>query len=275
MFRKILAAAGALALAATALTGAGFSPAVAATATCSITGDASNNWEPQCGPYDYAPITPNWTDTVVGLNGWNCGNSPGCGPLSATVTDPGHWTLSADEPAGNTAVMMYPSTYQNWWNPNAGGEQNWLVSKTTAFNSTFSETMPTTSGTVAWSAYDMFIDNSGTSHNEMMVQTQNVGGCISCSQVAGRATFANQKWVLRVYGGEMIWDIADASGGDNESSGTVHLGAMLKWLQSHGFIGPASTFNAIGFGWEVCSTGGVPETFSVNSLGMTLKSSTQ
>lgn len=268
--RKLLAAFTALATTA-ALLAAPTAAMARTSSTCTISGDSSNNWEPECGPYNYAPITPNWDDTVVGLNGWNCGNPPGCGPLSATVTDPGHWTLSADEPAGNTAVMMYPSTYQNFWNASGGGEQNFPISTTTTFRSTFSETMPTTPGTIAWANYDMFIDNSGTSHNEMMVQTQNVGGCITCSSVAGRATFFGQKWVLRVYGGEMIWDIADASGGDNESSGTVHLLSMLRWLQSHGFVGPNSTFNAIGFGWEVCSTGGVPENFSVNNFSLTLK----
>lgn len=245
-------------------------PAAAGTAAtaCTITGNAGNNWEPQCGPYNYAPVTPNWDDTIVGLNGWNCGNPPGCGPLSATVVNPGDWTLSADEPAGNTAVMMYPSTYQNFWNASAGGEQNFLISKVTEFRSTFAESMPSTAGTIAWANYDMFIDNSGTSHNEMMVQTQNVGGCITCSAVAGHATFSGQAWTLRVYGGEMIWDL---TGGDNEASGTVHLAEMLRWLEARGFIGTASTFNAIGFGWEVCSTGGAPENFTVSHFTLTLK----
>lgn len=221
-----------------------------------------------CGPYDYPGITHSWDNTTVALNGWNCGSPPGCGPLRETVTSPGRFTVSADEPTGNTAVMMYPSLYQVWWNSARGGLVEHKITAMREVRSKFTEAMRPRAGTVAWAAYDMFIDHPGTSHNEMMVQTQNVGGCISCSPVAGHATFGGQAWTLHTDGGEMIWDLTR---GDHERSGTVRLLAMLRWLQSHRFIGKSAAFSSVGFGWEVCSTGGQAERFSVSRFTLALK----
>jgi len=261
------------ALPALALAAASLMPAAPATAgpvpaapaiaqTCTASGPHGS-----CGPYAYPPIRHNGGNTFVNLNGWGCGSPPGCGPLSETVTDPGHFTVSANEPADNTAVMMYPSVYQVWWTP-AKGLHEWRVSSLRRFRSSFAQSMPAARGTIAWAAYDMFIDNPGTKHNEMMVQVQNEGGCIPCSHVAGHAAFAGQRWTLHVAGGEMIWNL---DGNPAEATGTVHLLMMLRWLQRHGFIGARAAFSGIGFGWEICSTGGKRRNFSVSSFSLRLR----
>jgi hypothetical protein len=242
---------------------ASHTPAAPVTAhTCRASGPNGS-----CGPYAYRPISHNDHNTFVNLGGWNCSSSPGCGPLSETVTNPGHFTVSADEPAGNTAVMMMPSVYQVWWTSSKGLHE-WPIAKMRRARSSFAQSMPTGRGTIAWANYDMFIDHPGTKHNEMMVQVQNKGGCITCAAVAGRATFAGQKWVLHIYGGEMIWNL---DGNPAEARGTVHLLMMLRWLQRHRFIGARAAFSSVAFGWEVCSTGGRPEKFSVSSYTLKVR----
>jgi hypothetical protein len=102
----------------------------------------------------------------------------------------------------------------------------------------------------------------------MMVQVQHEGGCARCSHVAGHAVFAGQAWTLHTVGGEMIWNL---DGNPAEATGTVHLRGMLRWLQSHGFIGARAAFSSIGFGWEICSTGGKRRDFSVSSFSLRIR----
>jgi hypothetical protein len=44
---------------------------------------------------------------------------------------------------------------------------------------------------------------------------------------------------------------------------------MLSWLVAHGYLPRSSGLWAIGYGWEICSTGGVNETFRVNHFSIT------
>jgi len=44
----------------------------------------------------------------------------------------------------------------------------------------------------------------------------------------------------------------------------VHLLALLRWLQRHGFAAAGAVIGQVDFGWEICSTGGKPETFTVS-----------
>ncbi len=62
----------------------------------------------------------------------------------------------------------------------------------------------------------------------------------------------------------MIWSL-DA----NEQSGTVNILAMLRDLQSRGLASPGAAIGQIDFGFEICSTGGAPETFSVSRYTLT------
>src|SRR4029077_5427051 len=73
--------------------------------TACVTRDPSGN----CGPYDYPQITnSNGFDTYVAKNCWA---APSC-QQTVTAHGPGNWSLSAHEPAGNTAVMTYPNVQQ-------------------------------------------------------------------------------------------------------------------------------------------------------------------
>jgi hypothetical protein len=65
----------------------------------------------------------------------------------------------------------------------------------------------------------------------------------------------------------LIWKLT----GGNEQSGTVDILAMLNWLVSHGYLPTDSTLGLVGYGWEICSTGGQNETFQVSNFSLTAK----
>ena len=54
-----------------------------------------------------------------------------------------------------------------------------------------------------------------------------------------------------------------------QPSGTVDLLSLLRELVTLGFEGAGTHIGQIDFGWEICSTGGVPETFTVSSYSIT------
>src|SRR5262249_31683665 len=69
--------------------------------TACVTSEPSGN----CGPYHYAGITnSNGFNTYVANNCWA---DPSC-HQTVTAHDPGNWSLSTHEPAGNTAGKTYP-----------------------------------------------------------------------------------------------------------------------------------------------------------------------
>jgi hypothetical protein len=56
----------------------------------------------------------------------------------------------------------------------------------------------------------------------------------------------------------------------NQRSGTVDLLAAIKYFQSQGVVASNATIGQLNFGWELCSTGGVPETFQVSNYSLTV-----
>ena len=73
-----------------------------------------------------------------------------------------------------------------------------------------------------------------------------------------------QHWNLCEYGSELIWQLA----GSSEQSGSVDILAMLTWLASHGYLPQRSGLTDISYGFEICSTGGRPETFTLSHFSI-------
>lgn len=71
-----------------------------------------------------------------------------------------------------------------------------------------------------------------------------------------------RRWILCKNGSELVWHLA----GGNEHSGTMNVLAMLRWLESHKSLPAKSILTAIDYGWEICSTGGERETFTLSRL---------
>jgi hypothetical protein len=209
----------------------------------------------QCGAYLYPPDTgSNGFNTYVTNDMWNCQAIPDpCGPQTLTATDPGNWSVTSSQAAGNLAVLSYPDTQQLY--------ANVPLTSLSSLTSTFTESMNATAGTHAEAAYDIWLNDWA---DEVMVWTDNAGQGFGADTVAGHPVIAGQSFTVYRNGGEIIVSL-DAS----EQSGTADILATLQWLQGQGLLAASSTLTAIDFGFEISSTGGQPETFTVSQLAMT------
>jgi Glycosyl hydrolase family 12 len=234
-------------------------------AACVTAGTSGN-----CGPYHYAGITnSNGFNTYVGNNCWA---DPSC-QQTVTAHDPGNWSLSADEPAGNTAVKTYPDTQQLMNNFSSdgtwSGSSDTPISGLSALSSTYAETMPHNSGTTAQAAWDIWLSNDAGFPNEVMVWVDNVNRGDGGATQKASASFGGQDWTLyQNGGGELIWSLGAPGTFAQQGSGTVDLLALLRWLQNNGHAAAGASIGEIDFGWEICSTGGMHETFTVSNYDL-------
>jgi hypothetical protein len=214
-----------------------------------------------CGPYADPDITAaDGYNTNIANNMWGCGRvqppaaGAFCGVQTVTSHGPGNWSVTSDQKAGNTGVLSYPDVGQVF---TRGDDTDPPISAFSAITSSFTETMNATAGTDAEAAYDIWV-NSGSKTEEIMIWVDNHGqtpaGDDKGSVVIGGTTYE-------------LWN-ADGTVSfvrSNEQSGTVDILAVLHWLQSNGYIGSTADVGQVDFGWEICSTGGVPETFTVSN----------
>jgi hypothetical protein len=209
-----------------------------------------------CGPYQYAGITQGeGGTTTVGQDVWN----PISG-LSQTLhaNNPGDWSVIANMPTGNTAVVSFPNVGTTY--------PETPLTKFSSITSSFTEDMNATSATSSWAAFDIWLNKWG---NEVMIQHDfaNNGACPTkaTAQFGGSAGVPVQDWQLCQYGSELIWKLT----GGSEQSGSVDVLAMLQWLESHRYLPSSSTLTDISYGWEICSTGSQAETFDLSRFTVT------
>ena len=55
----------------------------------------------------------------------------------------------------------------------------------------------------------------------------------------------------------------------NQTSGSVDILDDLNWLKSNGYMPADSGLNQVDFGWEICSTGGTAQTFTMSQYAVT------
>jgi hypothetical protein len=208
-----------------------------------------------CATFHYPEIQGTYQDPNVSNDIWN--------PISGWqqklyANSPGDWNVVTSGPNGNTAVVSYPSSDSPY--------PETPLSSFPALYSSFSENMHPQSGTSAEAAYDIWLNNW---NNEVMIQHDivNRGSCSTLATVdfGGSNGIPVKSWKLCTYGTEIIWQL----NGGQEQSGSVDILAMLNWLVSHKYLTQKSTLTAIGYGFEICSTGGKPESFTVNGYSIT------
>jgi hypothetical protein len=239
-----------------------------------------------CGPYVYAAnTTSNGYNTYVNNNCWA---DPGC-QQTVTSYNPGDWSVTADEPAGNGSVETAPETGQQfndwcaadntWANLVKNGCSNQAdtpVSAMTGLTATYAESTPHNSQTIAQWAWDDWMSNDTGYPDEVMVWVDNNNRCNSGSQGTQQAspvTIDGQEWTPYQYGSsEFIWSLGAPGDCAQQSSGTVDLLALFKWMQANGKMASGATLSLIDGVWEVCSTGGQPETFTVSKYAITAAS---
>jgi hypothetical protein len=221
----------------------------------------------ECGPYGDSQITGTTSDTSVGNNVW--------APISGWAqrlyaNSPSDWSVTSNMPAGNTAVVSYPSLGANF---GLSSGQPTPLSDYSSMYSSFRENMHARSSTSAWAAYDIWLgpSSSTSANHEVMIQHDfaNNGACgaEASATFGGSGGVPVQKWNLCQFGSELVWKLT----GGNEASGTVDVKAMLGWLVTHGYLPSNTGLFSVGYGWEICSTGGKNENFQVSSFSITAR----
>jgi Glycosyl hydrolase family 12 len=179
-------------------------------------------------------------------NKWNSSGNPGpqriCG-------NSGHdWQVTSTQRARNTAVLTYPSVQRNY--------PNRALSSFTSMTSSYAETMNAVAGTDAEAAYDIWINDL---NKEVMFWVDNHGQTPAGSKVA------------TVTLGGLTWDYYQDSGyyafvlNHNATTGTVDLLAGIRYLMSRGALSASDKLWQVNFGFEICSTVSVPQTFTVSN----------
>jgi len=277
------------------------SPSPKSTSPTSSLGPTSTAWAcvtsspagtcPRHGAYATGSTNSNSDNTYLGNNCWA---DPTC-QQTLSANSLGDWQVTANEPAGNGSVKTAPEAQQlmnnwcaavkTWQNLNPGGcggstLSNTPISAMSQLTSTYAESTPHNSQTIAEWAWDNWLDNDAGYPSEVMVWVDNNGRCNRGSfgtQVQAPVTIAGQEWTPHQYGSnEFIWSL-DGPGGAGtcaqQASGTVDLLALLKWMQANGHASADATLSLLDGVFEICSTGGALETFRVSSYSVTAKAS--
>jgi len=174
------------------------------------------------------------------------------------ASSPGDWYLTANVSTHFGGVQAFPNT--GWGMP-------WPEIKVGSYSSiasSYSESFTHNAQTMAWAAYDLWLNNWA---DEVMIQTDiSANSFYDCAPVA-TATFGGDPWHLCVFGSERVWRHGpDESHLINQPSGTIDVKAILIWMEQHGYLPGGSTWTAGSFGFEICDTGGSNATFAVHGF---------
>ena len=252
---------------------AALEPASTSVSYACSTSSATGN----CGSYGDTEVTDNAGGNANVQNDvWN--PQTGWSQTLYTVSE-GRWWVTANMSSGYAGVQSYPDTdiLFSSWSPSA----NPTVSSFSYIFSSFVSTVPTTTGTIEDSGYDLWFNSYG---NEVMIQNQVVNRS-ACTQymtvLATNLTFGGSNgvptnsWNLCRNGGagsELVFQWApplSTSTNFGVSSGTVDIYGMLQYLMNNGYLPTTSTITAIQYGFEIGSTGGVAENFYMDAFSLT------
>jgi hypothetical protein len=215
-------------------------------------------------------LSGTWIDPHTGLNVsndmWNCPQTA-CGKQQVWANSSGEWGVTSTMAKGNTAVLTYPAVQQQF----GANDQPASLAHASELKSTFTEAMPTTAGTIGEAAYDIWLNGWNT---EVMIWVDNQHQTFY-QPLLGTATFNGQRF--RIYMDHGV-EHGYPSGPfffvlqHNETQGTIDILAVFHWLEKAGYLSAAKGgINAVDFGWEICSTNGVPENFSISHYTLTVK----
>ena len=211
-----------------------------------------------------------------------------------------NWQVTANIPTNPSGAV---TTYPNAWAHGYGG----VLDDYASLTSTASVSLPDASNVSAHAMQDDWLTPPGDSagyNYEVMIQydRENGGACPSTASIsngtwnygvtATNVMFDGSPWYLcdgqTTVGrtssggcpssgcGPVVWMPGTPGNTVNESSVSLNLKAMFQWLENNAppgetypYMAPASSVYALSNGFEISSTGGVPETFSSNSFTVT------
>jgi hypothetical protein len=185
---------------------------------------------------------------VVRNNMWNA-SSGQC----ITSHAKGDWDVTSN--FTGTSVKTYPSVQRTFYR---------RVDAFSGMTSNYTVRLP--SGNGIWeAAYDIWLQDWNI---ELMIWVSNHNQVPFGSPVAS-TTIYGQHWRVWKSGNDAFAFVLD----HNQNSGTVHIKSILRWMVNHGYISNGTAMQAVEFGFEPCSTGGVNKTFHVDRYNLNWSSS--
>lgn len=181
---------------------------------------------------------------------WSCPQAA-CGKQTFWANSLKDWGAESNMAKGNTAVLSYPDVGKLFADK--------PVSHFGLIRNGFTESMPANHhGLSAEAADDVWFNHWNI---EMMIWVNNVGRSLAGGTRLGNAIIFGQHFTVWKYGdSEFIFDLDH-----NETSGVTHILASADWLISHGYVPAKATLTEVEFGWEIASTNGQPDDFTVSN----------
>jgi hypothetical protein len=177
----------------------------------------------------------------------------GHGTQTLWVDSASNWGVYSTQP-DTSGVKSYPNDSKS-----IGTALNSLSSVT----SSFSESNP---GSGDWeSAYDIWLN---TSSYEVMVWTYVEGDVAPLGSSVGTVSLDGNTWTLYAgnNGSNPTYSFVRSG---NESSGSVNLLDLLKYLENTKGYFSDPTLSTVQYGWEISSTNDAQEDFTINSYSVT------
>jgi hypothetical protein len=173
----------------------------------------------------------------------------GHGTQTLWVKSATNWGVFSTQPA-TSGVKSYANISKS-----VGTALNSLSSATSSFN----ETNP--SGGDWESAYDIWLNGTGI---EVMAWTYVSGNVGPLGSSAGSVTLDGNTWTLYAgnNGSNPTYSFVRSG---NETSGTVNILDLLKYLENAKGYFSNPTLSTIQYGWEISGTNNAQENFTVNS----------
>jgi Cellulose binding domain/Glycosyl hydrolase family 12 len=141
---------------------------------------------------------------------------------------------------------------------NIGKNMNVPLNSLSSATSSFNETNPAHGN---WeSAYDIWLNGTGI---EVMAWTYVNGSAQPLGDPANTVTLDGNTWTLYVGNNGHNPTYSFVRQG-NETSGTVDLLGLLKYLENTGGYFANPTLSSIQYGWEITGTGNEPTNFTMN-----------
>jgi hypothetical protein len=189
-------------------------------------------------------------------NQWNCGPSSGftCGPETLHGCSYSSWYVTSNQPAGNTAVLTFPSVQENF-------NSNPLVSSFHTITSTFAETSPHVGDYEV--AYDIWLNGQ---KNEVMIWVDNYHQTPAGKKVASSISLGGRTY-------DVWWNSSSGYivfyANNTFTSGTVDILQIFNYAIQQTWLPSTSTLGQINLGVEICSTGGKDATWYFNDFSIT------
>ena len=188
----------------------------------------------------------------------------------------GGYTIYNDEwGSGYGSQTLWVNSATNWGvystQPNTSGVKSYAnesksigtaLNSLTSVTSSFNESNP---GSGNWeSAYDIWLNGSAI---EVMVWTDVSGDVAPLGSDLGTVTLAGSTWSLYAgnNGSNPTYSFVRSG---NESSGTVNLLDLLKYLENTKGYFSNPTLSTVQYGWEITSTNDAQQDFTINSYSV-------